>query len=160
MQPASPQIGTPIVTGNGPSFSLLILSIAVTAVLVGGAVFLWQNARIEKITNDFQQQIHTLQSDVKTADESKNKMLETSKKSICVDTDGGQDHAVNGTIKYRAYDASGNITATSDAGDDCVTTVINGETKTVLREYYCDANQNVQYDYFVCPQGCSKGICL
>lgn len=79
--------------------------------------------------------------------------------ALCLDSDGGQDHYVNGSIKYREYDSNGSVNATSDPSDDCVDTFIGGENKNALREYYCDANNKVQYDYFVCPNGCLKGVC-
>ena len=107
-----------------------------------------------------QQQLDTMKVDLADANKYKQQVLDNSKKNVCVDTDGGQDHYVNGTIKFQSYDSSGKLIATGDSSDDCVTTFINGENTLALREYYCDSNQQVQYDYFVCPNGCSKGVCL
>ncbi|MGI5828526.1 MAG: hypothetical protein ACOX6V_05910 [Patescibacteria group bacterium] len=162
------------------NYFLFILTNLLAAIVGGGAIFFWQSYQTEKIINNFQLQIHDLQNQIsqtksekekfqeqintlneelQEANQYKNTVVENNRKNVCLDSDGGQDYYINGSIMYRRYDENGNITATGDSSDDCVDAFINGETKNVLREYYCDNNQ-VQYSYFVCPNGCLRGVCI
>jgi hypothetical protein len=157
-----------------------VFIISIIFLLLGGIIFLWQTLEMNKTKTDFYvqlksmqsemdkikvdkqrdlQQMEKLQKDLQDASSYKNQVIENNKKNVCLDSDGGQDHYVNGSIKYRKYDDMGNVVATGDSSDDCVDTFINGSNKTALREYYCENNQ-VQYEYFVCPTKCVKGVCL
>ncbi len=78
----------------------------------------------------------------------------------CADSDGGIDYYTKGTIQYKEYDINGSIITTSDHGDSCVDAIIGGNyKKNVLREYYCDANNKVQYEHFECLYGCQSDAC-
>ena len=80
---------------------------------------------------------------------------------ICIDSDNGAKYSEYGYIKFREYDSSGSLSATSDPGDICVSAYIEGRLEEgVLREYYCDSNNNVQYEHYKCANVCSDGICV
>lgn len=163
------------------NYPLIIISILLTAIITGLIVFFLQNSKIEVMKNKYEAQvselqnsleksqldneqtriqINTIEKELEEVKDYKAIVEENNKKNICLDSDGGQDYFTKGTIKYQKYDNNGNVTATSDAGDSCVNAIVGGENKeNVLREYYCTNNQ-VQYEHFVCPNGCLNGICV
>lgn len=160
---------------------VLILTLLLTVMLVGASIFFFNQLKnIQSSNENLKKEVLELANSNKELI-SKNIELENSTKDIisrntellantqklentktvsCLDSDGGKDYYVNGQIKFEERDKKGSLTATSDPSDDCVDRVISGVTKKVLREYYCDANNQVQYDYFTCPQGCNKGVCI
>ncbi|MBM3234213.1 hypothetical protein FJZ19_03895 [Candidatus Pacearchaeota archaeon] len=69
--------------------------------------------------------------------------------ALCSDSDGGQNYYVKG-ITIGKHLVDGDI----KHEDVC-------ETNTLLFEAYCSGdNQLVEYDRYVCPQGCSAGACI
>jgi hypothetical protein len=86
--------------------------------------------------------------------------LERNSNKICTDSDNGLNQEVRGDISFRQFDSYGSVMATSDPSDECVDIYAGGSTKNVLREYYCDNNNNVQYEHIECPKGCKAGVCI
>jgi cell division protein FtsL len=163
------KIKTPIAVKNNPQQSkeeklLKTISIvAVVLVLVVSSAFVVYdliNSKYTKKLNDINMQNSSLSNQVLELNDSIKQLKEGKSMSICVDTDGGKDYNVAGAIKYNKFDPNGSITTSSDTGDICTNANISGQLKgNVLREYYCDTNNQVQYDHYVCPKGCYKGAC-
>lgn len=85
---------------------------------------------------------------------------ETQKRKTCFDSDNGLDYYTFGYIEFREYDEFGSLIATSDPFDVCVQAYVKGKyLDNALREYYCDSNNNVQYETVECPNGCFEGVC-
>jgi hypothetical protein len=79
---------------------------------------------------------------------------------FCFDSDNGKDYFVKGAIQYREYDANGRTKVTGEPQDNCMDAIVRGTLmKNILREYYCDDKQKVQYENFECPNGCQNGVC-
>lgn len=120
-----------------------------------------QNAQIISELSDLKKDNEDLKKsneDLKSqADQASSKLVDI---KACADTDGGSDYYIKGAISFKQYGSDGSVMATGDSGDACVDAIVGGVMKkNVLREYYCDANKNVQYEHYVCSKGCDAGAC-
>jgi len=64
----------------------------------------------------------------------------------CIDTDGGKERMVKGSVQYNAANVS--ILKT----DECI--------GTDLREWYCSTSGELEKEILVCSKGCQDGRCL
>lgn len=74
----------------------------------------------------------------------------------CVDTDGGDNQYVNGTVFYSVYNRKSEYT------DYCFARTGKGPEKW-LNEYYCDANENIYSRDYNCEDyrsKCVNGKCI
>ncbi len=69
----------------------------------------------------------------------------------CTDSDGGINYKTQGKTSFQEYDAQNRLISSGTAYDRC--------NAQYLREYYCDNNNDMQYQTHDCQGDCQDGAC-